>query len=119
MSSPTRPRSASGQPRPPPQGRRLKAAASRPPPQGRRHPRRTAASLAGPPPAGPPPPLPAAGPPLGRVRALRAEHRVVPVARVDPGAVRQLGEHPLLQVVHELGEPLWVPLGVPRAAGEE
>src|SRR6202044_433341 len=63
--------------------------------------------------------LPAAGAPFGDVRALGAERGVLAVAGVDPGAVGQLAEHPLLEVVHELAEPLRVLLGVAGAAGEQ
>ena len=50
--------------------------------------------------------LPAAGAPLGQVRTLGAERRVVAVARVEPRVVRQRAEHPLLDVVDERGEVL-------------
>src|SRR6185437_7890590 len=59
-----------------------------------------------------PVPSPAAGPPLGHVRALHAERGVLAVARVHPGAVGQLGEDSVLQVADELAEPRRVVLGV-------
>jgi hypothetical protein len=62
--------------------------------------------------------LPATGAPLGDVRALGAERRVLAVTGVDPCAVRQLTEDPLLQVVHERVEPGRVLLRVARAARE-
>src|SRR5437870_5406255 len=40
--------------------------------------------------------LPAPGAPLGQVRALGAERRVVAMARIEPGLVGQLGEEALL-----------------------
>ncbi len=49
--------------------------------------------------------------------ALRAEGGVVPVPGVEPRVVRQLGEHPGLQVVQERGEVLRGP-GLAGTAGE-
>ena len=75
-------------------------------------------------PAAAPSPRPAArspspGAPLLNVRALGAQRGVLAVARVHPGAVGQRAEHPFLQVVHELAEPLRVLLGVAGPAGEQ
>ena len=53
------------------------------------------------------------------MRALNAERGVLAVPRVHPGAVRQLGEHPCLEVIHELAETLRVVLGVAGPAGEQ
>src|SRR5262249_14930944 len=50
--------------------------------------------------------LPAPLAPLGQVRPLGPERGVLAVAGIDPGAIGQDGEHPLLQVVHELAETL-------------
>src|SRR5215472_15758436 len=62
--------------------------------------------------ADPPPPpggrdflSPAAGPPLGEAGALRAEGRVVAVARVHPRLVGQALEHLRLDVRHQRPEP--------------
>jgi NADPH:quinone reductase len=63
--------------------------------------------------------LPASGAPLRHVRALGSDRGVLAVTGVHPGAVRQLGEHPLLEVVHELAEPLRVVLGVAGPAREQ
>src|SRR5260370_2828689 len=64
----------------------------------------------------PPGGLPAAGAPLGHMGPLHAERGVLAVARVDPGPVRQRAEHPLLEGVHPLAEPLRVMLGVAAPA---
>src|SRR6266567_3288440 len=63
--------------------------------------------------------LPAAGAPLGDMRALGADGGVPAMAGVDPGAVRQLGEDAILEIGDELAESLRVALGVTRPAGEQ
>lgn len=45
--------------------------------------------------------LPAAGPPLRQVRSFGAQGGVGPMAGVDPGVVRELGEQPPLDVVDQ------------------
>ena len=64
-------------------------------------------------------PLPAPVSPLLQVRPFVAERCVLAVTRVDPRAVRQRPEHPLLKVVHELAETGRVALRVAWPAREQ
>src|SRR5215472_8274053 len=63
--------------------------------------------------------LPAAGAPLGNVRALHTDCGVLAVAGIHPGAIRQFGEDPLLEVGDQAAEPLGVTVRVARTAGEQ